>query len=73
MPASEHIKKLCFNRARVCGFPDEYMELVTVITWLFIDYGTCSYVGERGGLVVEPRIPEREVGGSIPTSAVLCT
>ena len=28
--------------------------------------------GERGGLVVEPRIPEREVGGSIPTSAVLC-
>ena len=28
--------------------------------------------GERGGLVVETRAPEREVGGSIPTSAVLC-
>ena len=28
--------------------------------------------GERGGLVVESLIPEREVGGSIPTSAVLC-
>ena len=27
---------------------------------------------EHGGLVVEPRTPEREVGGSIPTSAVLC-
>ena len=28
--------------------------------------------GERGGLVVEPRTLEREVGGSIPTSVVLC-
>ena len=27
--------------------------------------------GERGSLVVEPRTPEREVGGSIPTSAML--
>ena len=27
---------------------------------------------ERGGLVAEPRTPEREVGGSTPTSAVLC-
>ena len=26
----------------------------------------------RRGLVVEPRTPEREVGGSIPTSTVLC-
>ena len=26
--------------------------------------------GERGGLVVEPWTLEREVGGSIPTSAV---
>ena len=31
----------------------------------------CPFVGEHGGLVVEPRTPEREVGGSIPTS-VLC-
>ena len=29
-------------------------------------------VGERGGLVVEPLTPEREVGGSIPTSTLLC-
>ena len=28
--------------------------------------------GERGCLEVEPLTPEREVGGSIPTSAVLC-
>ena len=27
---------------------------------------------ERGGSVVECRTPEREVGGSIPTAAVLC-
>ena len=26
----------------------------------------------RGGSVVECRTPEREVGGSIPTAAVLC-
>ena len=29
-------------------------------------------VGERGGSVVECRTPEREVGGSKPTTAVLC-
>ena len=29
-------------------------------------------VGERGGSVVECRTPEREVGGSKPTAAVLC-
>ena len=29
-------------------------------------------IGERGGSVVECRTPEREVGGSIPTAAVLC-
>ena len=28
--------------------------------------------GERGGSVVVCRTPEREVGGSIPTAAVLC-
>ena len=30
------------------------------------------WIGERGGSVVECRTPEREVGGSKPTSAVLC-
>ena len=29
-------------------------------------------LGERGGSVVECRTPEREVGGSKPTTAVLC-
>ena len=29
-------------------------------------------LGERGCSVVERRIPEREVGGSKPTPAVLC-
>ena len=28
--------------------------------------------GDRGGSVVECRTPEREVGGSKPTAAVLC-
>ena len=30
------------------------------------------YSGERGGSVVECRTPEREVGGSRPTAAMLC-
>ena len=37
--------------------------------------GKCSKtqnIGERGGSVVECRTPEREVGGSRPTAAVLC-
>ena len=34
--------------------------------------GTHVDIGERGGSVVECRTPEREVGGSKPTSAVLC-
>ena len=29
-------------------------------------------MGERGGSVVECRTPEREVGGSKPTAAMLC-
>ena len=34
-------------------------------------YGT-TRIWRGGGLVVERRTPEQEVGGSIPTSAVLC-
>ena len=34
--------------------------------------GPLLFNGERGGSVVECRTPEREVGGSIPTAAVLC-
>ena len=31
-----------------------------------------KWLGERGGLVVESMTLKRKVGGSIPTSAVLC-
>ena len=34
--------------------------------------GTLLDTGERGGSVVECRTPEREVGGSKPTAAMLC-
>ena len=32
----------------------------------------CMHLGERGGSVVACRTPERDVGGSKPTAAVLC-
>ena len=35
-------------------------------------YISSPFLGERGGSVVECRTPEREVGGSKPTAAVLC-
>ena len=43
------------------------------LIWLFSGH-TSHFVGfgERGGSVVECRTPEREVGGSKPTAAVLC-
>ena len=34
--------------------------------------GTQDIIGERGGLLEEPLTPEREVGGSRPTSTMLC-
>ena len=37
-----------------------------------IVYHVARRWGERGGSVVECRTPEREVGGSRPTAAVLC-
>ena len=37
--------------------------------YIFVTY---LVIGERGGSVVECRTPEREVGGSKPTTAVLC-
>ena len=43
-------------------------------TMLILDDLTASTnsIGERGGVVVEPWTLDREVGGSRPTSAVLC-
>ena len=41
--------------------------------YTFVMYDTdIKDAGERGGSVVECRTPEREVGGSRPTAAVLC-
>ena len=42
--------------------------------WVLCTLAVTSPVcfGERGGSVVECRTPEREVGGSIPTVAMLC-
>ena len=37
-----------------------------------LSVGPKSSEGERGGSVVECRTPEREVGDSKPTAAVLC-
>ena len=37
-----------------------------------VDSQTTAVSGERGGSVVECWTPEREVGGSKPTAAVLC-
>ena len=39
---------------------------------VYIGRKVTSALGERGGSMVECRTPEREVGGSIPTAAVLC-
>ena len=41
-------------------------------TGAFCCHGNHSFDGERGGSVVECRTPEREVGGSRPTAAMLC-
>ena len=39
---------------------------------LFSFFFLSNFQGERGGSVVECRTPEREVGSSKPTAAVLC-
>ena len=41
-------------------------------SYALVVYPSIKYAGERGGSVVECRIPEREVRGSKPTAAVLC-
>ena len=50
-------------------FLDQCLNLVLQISTLVC---TMRPQGKQSGLVVEPRTPERKVGGSIPTSAVLC-
>ena len=39
---------------------------------VLLDFADIEQFWERGGSVVERRTPERVVGGSKPTSAVLC-
>ena len=46
--------------------------LIYLLDSICIRFSTKLYRGERGGSVVECRTPEREVGGSKPTAAVLC-
>ena len=50
------------------------MFIVTVNHIILIEFinNLKQIIGERGGSVVECRTPEREVGGSKPTAAVLC-
>ena len=43
-----------------------------MVLCLKLPLGPYILYGERGGSVVECRTPEREVGGSKPTAAVLC-
>ena len=51
-------------------YPDVFM---CCLTSLYLKVRCITIIKrERSGLVVESLTPEREVGGSIPTSAVLC-
>ena len=51
-----------------------YQKPITYILSFLVGYliRLMTKPGERGGSVVECRTPEREVGGSKPTAAVLC-
>ena len=54
--------------------PEESLSDVekVILKCFVIDIEIYILSGERGGSVVECRTPEREVGGSKPTAAVLC-
>ena len=60
------LSPLCFY-PHFCMHSLTYKGLWPLIAPLYTD--RC---GERGGSLVECRTPEREVGGSKPTTAVLC-
>ena len=62
----EHPRSL----ARAFAVLTQYMSLV--MRKPVLPGKTQTGLGERGGSVVECRTPEREVGGSKPTAAVLC-
>ena len=57
----EYYRQLLHNK--VCSVPEDMCIKICVYI---------TNIGERGGSVVECRTPEREVGGSKPTAAVLC-
>ena len=48
------------------------MQSARTITLEYVFFELRPFEGERGGSVVECQTPEREVGGSKPTAAVLC-
>ena len=48
------------------------LSIKVILSPLLIMVKILGEQGERGGSVVECRTPEREVGGSKPTAAVLC-
>ena len=67
------IQKILDIQKCILGYPqidflDIHNSFLDIQKYIKIHFWT----GERGGSVVECRTPEREVGGSKPTAAVLC-
>ena len=80
MSISDMKNSFCFGGSG--GLPHMYRDmtrmllidqrrLIVGLTYSGLQY-YLSLRGERGGSLVERRTPEQEVGGSKPTSAVLC-
>ena len=68
-PHKSGISQKLFYPVHILGFRNIS---VFAIKWIKVKVQSLSPpAGERGGSVVECRTPEREVGGSIPTAAVL--
>ena len=55
------------RQLQLIGLPGRFCN-PQIVTTIYLQ----PFVGERSGSVVECRTPEREVGGSRPTAAVLC-
>ena len=68
------------NYFQICHFPGRMIwDLIVSVpdhclSFYFIEFTALKIgeKGERGGSVVACRTPERKVGGSKPTAAVLC-
>ena len=64
---SSQVKILLLGRC----FLNNFLKIIFKDPFHLKDAASTFQWGERGGSVVECRTPEREVGGSIPTAAVL--